>query len=117
MKGQLISAMVEGITTRKDRTLKVVIGTQEMNPNAAAQLLQIAHQLVTIYISPAEIDSREIDQVDKLDPELNGKTQSQRIRNVLYLLHQQNSEGFQHYDEYYKAKTELYIEHLKSKLS
>jgi hypothetical protein len=116
MKGQLIAAIVENITTRKDRSLKVVIGTQEMNPGAAAQLLQYAHQLVTIYISPAAVDNREIEQVDKIDPELNNKSQSQRIRNVLYLLHQQADEGFKDFDTFYKAKTELYIEHLKTKL-
>jgi len=74
------------------------------------------NQLVTAYISPAAVDNREIDQIDRLEPELNNKTQSQRIRSVLYLLHQQDAEGFKSFDEYYKSKTEKYIEHLKSKL-
>lgn len=116
MKGQLIAAMVESITTRKDRSVKVVIGTQELNPSEAGQLFQYMNQLVTVYISPAAIDNREIDQIDKLEPELNNKSQSQRIRAVLYLLHQQNAEGFKSFDEYYKSKTEKFIEHLKSKL-
>lgn len=116
MKGQLIAAMVETITTRKDRSVKVVIGTQELNPSEAGQLFQYMNQLVTVYISPAAIDNREIDQIDKLEPELNNKSQSQRIRAVLYLLFQQNAEGFKSFDEYYKSKTEKFIEHLKSKL-
>jgi hypothetical protein len=117
MKGQLIAAIVENITTRKDRSLKVVIGTQEVSPSEAGQLFQYMHQLVTVYVCPSAIDNRELEQIDKLEPELNNKSQSQRIRNVLYLLHQQASEGFKTFDEYYKAKTELYIEHLKSKLN
>lgn len=117
MKGQLIAAMVESITTRKDRSVKVVIGTQELNPSEAGQLFQYMNQLVTVYISPAAIDNREIDQIDKLEPELNNKSQSQRIRAVLYLLFQQNAEGFKSFDEYYKSKTEKFIEHLKSKLT
>jgi len=116
MKGQLMAAMVESITTRKDRSLKVVIGTQEVSPNEAGQLFQLMHQLVTVYLSPATIDNREIEQIDKIDPELNNKSQAQRIRNVLYLLFTQENEGFKTFDTYYKAKTELYIEHLKSKL-
>jgi hypothetical protein len=116
MKGQLLAAMVESINTRKDKSVKLILGTQELNPSDAGQLFQYMNQLVSVYLCPAAIDNREIEQIDKLEPELNNKTQSQRIRAVLYLCHQQNSEGFKTFDEYYKAKTEKYIEHLKSKL-
>lgn len=74
------------------------------------------NSLAVTYISPKDVNQKEIDQVDKLDPELEGKTQSQRIRNVLYLLFEQNNEGFKTFDTYYKSKTELYIEHLKAKI-
>lgn len=116
MKGILVAAMVESITTRKDKSVKLVFGTQELSPTEAGQLFQYMNQLVTVYLCPAAIDNREIEQIDKLEPELNNKTQSQRIRSVLYLLHQQNNEGFKSFDEYYKAKTEMYIDHLKTKL-
>jgi len=117
MKGQLIAAMVESINTRKDRTVRLVFGTQELNPVEAGQLFQYMNQLVSVYICPASIDNRELEQIDKIEPELNNRSQSQRIRAVLYLCHQQNSEGFKSFDEFYKAKTEKYIEHLKSKLT
>ena len=108
--------MVESITTRKDKSVKLVFGTQELSPNEAGLLFQYMNQLMSVYICPASIDSREIEQIDKLEPELNNRTQSQRIRNVLYLLHKNNTEGFKTFDEYYKAKTEIYIDNLKSKL-
>lgn len=68
------------------------------------------------YISEKTIDQNEIDKIDKLDPEFSGKTQSQRIRGVLYKLFEQNNEGFKDFEVYYRAKTELYIEHLKTKI-
>ena len=117
MKGQLIAAMVESINTRKDKSVKLIFGTQELSPVEAGQLFQYMNQLVSVYICPASIDNREIEQIDKIEPELNNRSQSQRIRAVLYLLHQQNTEGFKSFDEFYKAKTEKYIEHLKSKLT
>jgi len=116
MKGQLIAAMVESINTRKDKSVKLIFGTQELSPVEAGQLFQYMNQLVSVYICPAAIDNREIEQIDKIEPELNNRSQSQRIRAVLYLCHQQNSEGFKTFDEFYKAKTEKYIEHIKSKL-
>ncbi len=116
MNGLLLPTYVENITTRKDHSIKITLGTQELSPSKAGELFQLLNKLAVTYISPKEINQKEIDQVDKLDPEISGKTQSQRIRSVLYLLHQQNNEGFKDFDAYYRNKTELYIEHLKSKL-
>jgi hypothetical protein len=116
MNGLLIPTYIENITTRKDHSIKITLGTQELSPSKAGELFQLLNKLAITYISQKEISQREIDQVDKLDPEISGKTQSQRIRSVLYLLHQQNNEGYSDFDAYYKHKTELYIDHLKSKL-
>ncbi len=117
MKGLLLPVIVEGIRTRKDKTLAVTIGTQEMGPGQAGELIGLSGMLCAVYISPKEsIDQKEIDQVDKLDPELGGKTQSQRIRNVLFKLFEQSPEGFTEFDTFYKSKTEAMIEHFKKKL-
>lgn len=116
MKGLLLSVIVENIASRKDRTVKVVLGTQELSQGQAGELFQMMNHLCAIYLSPKEIDQKEIDQVEKLDPELQGKTQSQRIRNTLYLLFSQDAEGFQVFETYYRAKTDKIIDHLKSKI-
>lgn len=117
MIGLLIAGQIENATTRKDRTIKLTIGTQELAPDKTASLFSLVHNVCAIYISPKEIiPQRELDQVDQLDPEFEGKTQSQRIRSVLYKLFSQNKEGFKDFDTYYHSKTELYIEHLKGKI-
>lgn len=117
MNGILLSATVENITTRKDHTVKIVLGTQELSPGKAGDVFNLMNKLAAIYISPKEVLTQsEIDQVDRLDPEFGGKTQSQRIRNVLFLLFQKDSEGFKDFDQYYHSKTEKYIEHLKAKI-
>ncbi len=117
IKGILLSSYVESISTRKDRSIKLVLGTQELSNGNAAELFGLQNKIVACYISPKEtIDQKEMDQVDKLDPELQGKTQSQRIRNTLFVLWQSNSQGYKDFDSYYKLKTEMYIEHLKSKI-
>lgn len=116
MNGILLSAMIENITTRKDRSVKVTIGTQELSQGKAGELFTLLNNLAVVYISTKEIDQKEIDQVDRLDPEFEGKTQSQRIRNVLFKLFAQDHEGHKDFDQYYKNKTEKYIEHLKTKI-
>lgn len=117
MNGILLGAYVENISTRKDRSIKLVLGTQELSNGNAAELFGLQNKIVACYISSKEtIDQKEMDQVDKIDVEFNNKSQSQRIRNTLYRVWEKNAEGHKDFDTFYKAKTELYIEHLKSKI-
>lgn len=116
MNGILVPVQVENISTRKDKTVKLVLGTQELSPAKAGELFNLLNTVGMAYLCPKGIDQKEIDQVDKLDPEFEGKTQSQRIRSVLYKLFQQEPEGFKDFDSFYQSKTEKYIEHLKSKI-
>jgi hypothetical protein len=116
MNGIILPVVIENIATRRDRSVKIVLGTQELSSGKAGEIFTLLNNLAVVYISPKEVDQKEIDQVDKLDPDMGSKTQSQRIRNVLYKLFEQDHEGHKDYDSYYRAKTELYIEHLKAKI-
>jgi hypothetical protein len=116
MNGLLISAQVENITTRKDHTIKITLGTSELSPSRAGELIQLMNKIAAVYISEKAIDQKEIDQVDKMDPEFGGKTQSQRLRGVLFVSFEQNPEGFKEFDAYYRNKMNVIIEHYKSKL-
>jgi hypothetical protein len=116
MNGLLLPCYVENIATRKDKSVKISLVTQELTPEQAGEVFHLMNTLAVTYISPKEITNKEVEQVDKLDAELGGKTQSQRIRNVLYKLFEQDSEGYKNFDQYYHAKTDQYIEHLKTKI-
>lgn len=112
-----LAVIVEGVRTRKDRTLAVTLGTQEVSPNQAGQLVEMTGKLCAVYITEKEIIPQEvIDQVDEADIDLPGKSQSQRLRSVLYVLFTQDTEGHTDFDQYYHAKTEKIINHLKSKI-
>ena len=117
MKGLLLAVTVENITTRKDHTVKLTLGTQELSQGHAGELFNMMNKLAAIYLSPKDaIDQKEIDQVDAVDPEFGGKSQSQRIRNVLFVLFEANAEGHKTFDDFYKTKTEEFINSIKNKL-
>lgn len=59
------------------------------------------------------LTTEEVEQLDEVDIELKGKTKSQRLRNVLYILSQQDNVE---YKQYYSDKMEEIIEHFKSKI-
>ena|ERR1043166_1608950 len=117
MDGIIISSEVEKITTRSDGSLAITLGTPELSPVQVAVLFGYRRKIVACYLSPKEtINQKEIDQVDKLNPEIGGKTQSQRLRNVLFKLYDQNNEGHETFDAFYHHHTEVIINHLKSKI-
>lgn len=117
MKGLTIAVIVEKIQTRKDNTVAIWLGTQELTPETGGQLLGMMNKLCVAYITEKEAVPQDvIDKVDALDVDLPGKSQSQRLRSVLYVLFTQDAEGFTTFDEYYHSKTEKIIDHLKNKI-
>lgn len=117
MKGVLIAAIVDKITTLKDRSIKITLDTQEMKASNAGELFTLMNSLVTVYISPSEITSREMAQVDSIEPEMPGKSPSQRMRNVLFILWKQDNQGFKEFDSFYKERMETYIQELKNNIT
>jgi hypothetical protein len=116
MKGLLIAAQVENLSTRKDHTIKITLGAQELSPAIGSQLLSLMNQVCSVYISPSEIDGKEIKQIDSLEPDMPSKSPSQRMRNVLYILYTQGNEGFKEFDSYYRHKMENFIDELKKNI-
>jgi len=117
--GILTQAQIESISTRKDRTIKIVLGTQELSGVKAAELLSLSNNLANVYISPNQITSEITKEIDKasLNDLDNIKSPSQRLRSVLYLNYKQNSENFDTFDLYYLSKMEKLINHFKDKLN
>ena len=114
----MLPTIVSGIRSLKDGSVSVTLETQELSPAKAGELFSFRGKVTMTYLSPKDIiTQREMDRVDNVDSEVKGKSQSQRIRAVLYRVFEQNSEGFKTFEEFYKVKTEKYIEHLKSKLN
>jgi len=116
MNGTLLSCQISGIRTLKDGSITLSLETPELTPSKAGELFSLRNQLAVVYISPKQIDQASIDQCDKIDPEFKGKTQSQRLRNVLFKLYDQGNEGFKDFESYYKFKTERIIDELKAKI-
>lgn len=115
----LTSCQLVGYNPRKDKSLTIRFETGEKSPEDVMQI----HSLMDVYgyllfSGQDTLTKEEIEEIDNLDTDLydNPKTQSQRLRNVLYLNWKQESEGHEDFKEYYKSKTDIIIEHFKNKL-
>lgn len=116
MKGILIAAQIEGIRSRKDKTISLTLGTQELSPEKAGELFSINGRLVTIYLSVKDISTDEQELIDSIEPDMPGKSPSQRLRAVLFRMWEQNNEGYTDKNMHYQHHMEKILEHYKNKL-
>ncbi|MEI7632117.1 MAG: hypothetical protein WCJ60_02240 [bacterium] len=107
---------VEKIETRSDRTIKIVIGTsREMSAEAKTALFSIADKnAFGVFSTDDDITESDI-PLGKPDPMIKSKSESQRLRNTLFVLFKQRgAEGT--FESYYKQQMERIIDRFKEEL-
>jgi len=113
----ILPAQIEGLTSRKDKTIKVTFGTQELSPVDAAQVFQLNQRFCYIAIKEELFQQDQLDKLDHIKTNLEtNKTPSQRLRGILYINYQQNNEGYKDFTTYYTSKMEVICEHFKLKI-
>jgi len=118
MKGILTAAQIIGYNRKRDKSVSLRFETQEKSSNEIALIDSILDTFGYLYFKPEEtLTKEEISELDNLDTELydNPKTQSQRLRNVLFKYHEQIETDIS-FKDFYKLETEKIISHYKKKL-
>ncbi len=114
----VLAGILEGISTRKgDKSLKLTIGTQEVSPEKAGELMTFQDSHLYLAMKEETFNPSEIESFEKLKADFeSGKTPSQRLRGVLYRVWEAEPEGYQDFNRFYDFKMETLIEHFKTKL-
>lgn len=112
----VVPGQIFSIGTLRDGTVKVVIHLQEVSPESISSLYQMTNCLVKTYITTENIAQEAKDAVDQFEMETEGKSPSKRMRNVLYRLWEQDNQGYEDFELWYKWHMNRLIESLKSKL-
>lgn len=109
---------VEGITSRKDRSWKITIVTQELSPDKIAAIGRLQNEYIYIGLKLEPFSREDTEVMDSLKAEYEdkGKSPSKRLRGVLFYLFEKEPEGFTDFTTYYDSKMEKLIGHFKSKL-
>tara|TARA_R100000988_G_scaffold68593_1_gene35123 strand:+ start:54 stop:422 length:369 start_codon:yes stop_codon:yes gene_type:complete len=114
----LCPAILDGYTRRKDRSVTLRFITQEKTSSEIMGIDSTLDQFGILYFRGEEkMNADEIEELDSIDLDVydEPKSQSQRLRNVLYILWKQDGEKGD-FKKYYKQKTEEIIQHFKNKL-
>ena len=115
----LKGAQLDGYSPRKDGSFSLRFITQEQDPNEVGLIHSMLDRFGYLYFKAEEqLTKAEIEEIDNLDTDLfdNAKTQSQRLRNTLYMSWKYNDRGLSEFQDYYKNRTEKIIEIIKREL-
>jgi hypothetical protein len=113
---------LDGVTRRKDKSLKISFITGlEQSSSELMEVDKLLDSSGVLYFKQSEgLSTDEITQIDKVVLEKpSGKSQSERLRNVLYIYCKQkigkepNKEQFA---EFYQKYTEKYITYIKDSI-
>lgn len=114
----VFAGYVENITSRKDKTWKITIGTNELTPEKAVGVLALQNAFGFIAFKEQEFKQDEETALDGIDLDLGGggKTPSQRLRNTFYVLWKSDNKGFKSFRDYYSHMMESVIDFYKGKI-
>jgi hypothetical protein len=111
-----LPVLIDGLSTRKDGSIKIVMETRELGHDDSATLFELRGAEAWAIISPSEIKEEDVKlPTEKPDPAVGQKTPSQRLRAVLYRYWEQHNSGTD-FESFYRIKLEQIIDKFKEKL-
>jgi len=113
----IIPAIIEKVSSRKDKTIVITLGTSELTPEKSGGLFALTGSYIYAALKKEDFLSNEINIFKELkaeDKEI--KNPSQRLRNVMYRNWEQENKGFAEFNDYYINQMETLINHFKNKL-
>jgi hypothetical protein len=113
-----LPAELEGYRSLKDRTLKLSFETRELSPEQMANVHYALEKTGFLVFSADPFTTEGLKEIEsiKIDFDDNGKTPSQKLKAVFYVLWTQKPEGYKIFNDFYVANMERLINHFKSKL-
>lgn len=111
-----LPVMVDGLSTLKDGSVKIVLETRELSGDEAAKMFDLRNSEAWAIIAPNPMSEADVKlPTERADPAVGKKTPSQRLRAVLYRLWEQNPKGVD-FESFYRLTLEKVIDQFKAKL-
>ena len=111
----IVPSILEIITTLKDGTIKLVFETNELRPADVGLLFSYRKSLGYLAFHPDTFSEEQADLISSLkcaDFD-NEKSDSKRMRNILFRLWQENKRGYEDFNLYYKYRMNGLCEMIK----
>lgn len=113
MKTIQTKIIIGSIRYRKDRSISFSCETPELTPEEAVEFTKLQNNYIEATLKPTEGQAPEMLAIKS---DLTEKKPSTRLRNVLFVWWSQEKPDLD-FEEFYLAKMEQIINHIKSKLT
>lgn len=111
-----LAATITKVTTMRDKTVRIQVDCQEIDPEYMAELFALNDKLGWFFFKDKPIKEIDTSQLPDIQVEKWEKHPSQRMRAVLFRMWEQTDKK-KTFEEYYREKMEQLIEMLKEKLT
>ncbi len=111
-----IASTIESIATRSDNTIKVVLGTQELEPDQATALFALKGKLGWFLFSETTLNEADIPK-EPINEFKRDKSPSQRLRDCLYVWWSKNTNKNKPFDDVWKEWCNRKCEEIKETLN
>jgi len=102
---------------RKDGSAVLCFETGELTPADVASFHVLRNSVGVIGFSRREsMSAKEIKEIESIDAEIDSKSKSERLRNVLYVLFQQQPDGYTDFKQFYADRMEKLIMQIRTRL-
>lgn len=111
-----LPVIISSLSTRVDGSIAIKLDTQELSPANSTVLFELRGKEAWAIIAPSQMKEEDIKlPTERADPAMGTKTPSQRLRNSLYRLWEQNKSGTD-FESFYRIRMEQIIDQIKGKL-
>lgn len=111
MKAIRTQAIVNSVRSKVDRSLSMTIHTPELTPQEKALFMELQGVISDMTLTPQEENVPTVE----IDKDLKSKSQSERLRSVLYVYWKQQGENGE-FSDFYRRNMERFIDIIKDKL-
>lgn len=109
-----VPSQISKVETTQDGGLKLTVHTQELNPSTKADVMQLHAKFGWFVFSETDIEESDIpDEPIEFEGQ---KTYSERLRNVLWILHEAKGGSPEDFEPFRTKYMERLISKLKAKI-
>jgi hypothetical protein len=113
----VLQVCLEVYRPRKDKSFTLTFSTQELATDTVIDIANLHNRHGVMYFAEKEnLSHEELTMLDEVEIDIGVKSPSQRLRNVLYVLHEQLGGNKDNFKDFYQQQIERFITQIKSKL-
>jgi hypothetical protein len=99
------SAQIDGVTAKKDRTLSIKLGTQELSPDETSHIFEHAGKQIWVALAQTSLLREDLD-IPEVVNDMDKKTPSKRLRDRMAVYYKETHGTFEGFDDWHKKTLE-----------